>query len=152
VLALPTETATETPTETPAGTPTPRAPVITGGYVGGSATITATGIGEPGCTPGPIQVFACGPDRICHDGDDVPLAVASASYNNGSSTIVLVEPLVPGQRIYVTDGCTDPLLSRPVTVTYPTEAPLMSPGLILILAATLGLLGLVMLRRSRRMQ
>jgi len=38
---------------------------------------------------------------------------------------VLVKPLVPGQRIYVTDGCTDPLLSGPVTVAYPTEAPLI---------------------------
>jgi outer membrane protein assembly factor BamB len=127
--ATPTRTVTPTPTNTPTGTPTstptvtntatptPQAPVITSGYVGGSTTIIGSGIGAPGCTPGPIQVFDCGPDGICHDGDDFPLAVVSTSFNNGNFTIVLVNPLVPGQKIYVTDGCHDPLLSQPVTVT-----------------------------------
>ena len=115
----------------------------------GSTTITGTGIG-PTCTPGPIRVFDCGPDGICHDGDDVPVAVVSASYSNGNFTIVLKTPLVPGQRIYVTDGCTDPILSDPVTVGYPTEVPLMSRELMVVLVAALGLVGLLGLARLRR--
>ena len=146
----PTNTPTNTPTATPTRTPVPGAPAITGGNVGGSTTITGTGIGAPGCTPSPIEVFDCGPDRICHDGDDVPLAVVSASYSNGNFTIVLAKPLVPGQRIYVTDGCHDPILSGPVTVPYPTEAPLMSRDLIVLLVAALGLVGLLGVARLRR--
>ena len=147
VTNTPTVTPTNTPTATPTRTPVPGAPVITGGYVGGSTTITGIG-NDDGCTPGPIQVFDCGPDRICHDGDDFALPVVSASYSNGNFTIVLKTPLVPGQRIYVTDGCHDPILSGPVTVPYPAEAPLMSPGLIVVLVAALGLLGLTRLRWS----
>ena len=95
-------------------------------------------------------MFDCGPDGICHDGDDFPLTVKSASNNNGNFTIVLVNPLVPGQKIYVTDGCTDPLLSAPVVVGYPTEAPLMSRHLMLVLVVALGLVGLLGLARLRR--
>ena len=73
----------------------------------------------------------------------------SASYSNGNFTIVLVKPLVPGQRIYVTDGCHDPVLSGPVTVPYPTEAPLMSLDLIVVLVAALGLVGLLGLTQLR---
>jgi len=117
--------------------------------VGGSTTITGSGIGAPGCTPGPIQVFDCGPDRICHDGDDFPLAVASASFNNGNFTIVLVNPLVPGHKIYVTDGCHDPVLSLPAVVELAAMAPLLSPDLIVVLVAVLGLIGLRGLNRLR---
>jgi hypothetical protein len=117
--------------------------------VGGSTTITGAGIGEPGCTPTPIQVFDCGPDRICHDGDDFPLAVAAASVNNGNFTIVLVNPLVSGQRIYVTDGCHDPVLSLPAVVQPTAVAPLMSPGLIVFLVAALSMIGLFGLDRLR---
>jgi hypothetical protein len=74
----------------------------------------------------------------------------SASYSNGNFTIVLKTPLVPGQRIYVTDGCTDPILSDPVTVGYPTEVPLMSRELMVVLVAALGLVGLLGLARLRR--
>lgn len=95
-------------------------------------------------------MFDCGPDRICHDGDDFAVALVSASFSNGNFTIVLVNPLVPGQRIYVTDGCTDPVLSRPATVAYPAEAPLMSRDLMVVLVAALGLVGLLGLARLRR--
>ena len=74
----------------------------------------------------------------------------SASVNNGNFTIVLVNPLVPGQFIYVTDGCTDPILSLPVMVTGPTEVPLMSRDAIVALVAALGLVGLLGLARLRR--
>ena len=144
----PTATPTNTPTVTP--TPTPKAPLITGGALGGSTIITGSGLGEAGCTPTPILVFDCGPDRICHNGDDVPLAIVSASVNNGNFTIVLVTPLVPGQAIYITDGCTDPLLSLPVIVQPPTEVPLLSRDALVALTAVLGLIGLLGLARLRR--
>jgi hypothetical protein len=126
--------------------------VITGGNVGGSTTITGTGIGAPECTPGPIRVFDCGPNGICHDGDDVELAVKSASFSNGKFTIVLVNPLVPGQRIYVTDGCHDPIISQPALVKFPAPVPLMSRDLIVVLVAGLGLIGLLGLTRLRSSQ
>ena len=113
----------------------------------GSSTISGTGIGAPGCTPGPIQVFDCGPDRICHDSDDFQLTVVSASYSNGNFTIVLAQPLVAGQRIYVTDGCHDPILSGPVLVQFPAPVPLMSRGLIVVLVVVLGFVGLLSLTR-----
>ena len=144
----PTATPTNTPTITP--TPTPKVPVITGGAVGGSTIITGSGLGEGGCAPGPIQVFDCGPDRICHDGDDFALPYVSASNNNGNFTVVLVTPLVPGQAIYITDGCTDPLLSLPVIVQPPTEVPLLSRDALVALTAVLGLIGLLGLARLRR--
>ena len=144
----PTATPTNTPTITP--TPTPKAPIITGGAVGGSTIITGSGLGEAGCTPTPILVFDCGPDRICHNGDDVSLAIVSVSVNNGNFTIVLVTPLVPGHAIYVTDGCTDPLLSLPVIVQPQTEVPLMSRDALIALTAALGLIGLLGLARLRR--
>jgi hypothetical protein len=72
----------------------------------------------------------------------------SASVSNGNFTIVLVNPLVPGQKIYVTDGCHDPVLSRPVVVKG-TAVPLMSPDLIVVLVAALSLIGLLGLTRLR---
>ena len=93
----------------------------------------------------------CGPDGICHTADDVVLLQkVPATYSNGNFTIVLVTPLVPGQKIYVTDGCNDPALSLPAIVGYPTEAPLMSPVIILMLVATLGIVGLLGLNTVRR--
>jgi hypothetical protein len=125
-------------------------PVITGGAVGGSTVITVTGIGA-GCTPTKIQVFDCGPDKICYNGDDFELAVVSASYSNGTFTIVLVNPLVPGQRIYVTNGCVDPVLSsEPEIVRQPAPVPALSGSLLLALEALLGLVGLYGLSRLRR--
>jgi hypothetical protein len=126
--------------------------VITGGNVGGSTTITGTGIGAPDCTPGPIQVFDCGPDKICHNSDDFELAVVSASYDNGHFTIVLVDPLVPGDIIFVTDGCHDPVISVSALVKFPAPVPVMSRDLIVVLVAALGLLGLLGLTRLRLRQ
>ena len=114
--------------------------------------MTGTGIGTPGCTPTPIKVYDCGTDRICHDGDDAELTVVSATYSNGNFTIVLAQPLVAGQRIYVTDGCHDPVLSLPALVKFPAAVPLMSRDLILVLAAALGLVGLQGLTRLRSSQ
>ena len=108
-------------------------------------------MGEPGCTPTPIQVWDCGLDRICHNSDDVSLALVSvSSVINGTANIVLAQPLVCGHFIYITDGCTDPNLSPPVQVTCPTKAPLMSQDTLVVLVAALGLVGLLGLARLRR--
>jgi hypothetical protein len=152
VTSTPTVTATPTTTDTPTETPTPPAqpPVITGGNVDGSRVITGTRIGEPDCTPTPIEVFDCGLDGICHTGADVPLTVVSASVENGKFVILLAQPLVAGQKIYVTDGCTAAILSEPVTVVSRSVAPLMSRDLMVVLVAVLGLVGLLGLARLRR--
>jgi hypothetical protein len=145
----PTSAPTQTPTSMPTPTPPPPGPVITGGNIGGSTIITGTGIGAPDCTPGPIQVYDCGADRICHDGNDAQLAVLSVSLDDGNFTIVLAQPLIPGQKIYVTDGCTDPDLSPPTTVLSQSAAPLMSRGIVVVLVAALGFVGLLSLTRLR---
>ena len=124
-------------------------------------TITGSGIGEPGCTPhatcvvGTVEyakngvcVFDC-VDGVCHDSNDSPVALLSASSNNGDFTIVLAKALVLGQKIYVTDGCTDPALSQPATVGSRSVAPLMSRDLMVVLVAALGLVGLLGLSRLR---
>jgi hypothetical protein len=57
-------------------------------------------------------------------------------------TITLEQPLVPGEKIYVTDGCTDPILTVPVLVGAPAPVPLLSAPAIALLAGILGLVGL----------
>jgi uncharacterized repeat protein (TIGR02543 family) len=138
-----TTTPTNTPTRTPTGTSTPKVPKITDGAVGGSTTINGVGLGLPGCTPGPIKVFDCGPDRSCNNDDDFELAIVSANVQNGSFSIVLVNPLASGQRIYVTDGCHDPEASLSAVVPVAAAVPLLSFRLIMLLAFALGAIALL---------
>jgi hypothetical protein len=110
--------------------------------------ITVTGVGS--CTPGSIKVFDCGPDRVCHDSDDFTLPVLSATQqSNGDFVVTLVQPLVAGQRIYVTDGCTAPQLSIPALVRGPAPVPTLSGSMLVALGALLALVGLLGLRRLR---
>lgn len=98
--------------------------------------------------PVSILVFDCGPDRLCHNGDDFPLAVLSVtSLPNGDFVLTLAQPLVPGQQIYVTDGCTDPLLSGPALVRGLASVPTLSGSMLVALSALLALAGLLGLRR-----
>ncbi|HEX7407105.1 MAG TPA: hypothetical protein VF515_05570 [Candidatus Binatia bacterium] len=126
-----------------------QAPRIIGGATGGSTVITVSGVGGPGCVPGPIQVFDCGPDRLCHDfPDDFPLPVLSAiKLPNGDFVVTLAQPLVPGQQIYVTDGCTYPLLSVPALVRGLASVPTLSGSMLVALEALLALVGLLGLSR-----
>jgi hypothetical protein len=65
-------------------------------------------------------------------------------------TIVLPSPpapLVAGQKLYFTDGCTDPLLSAPATVSEP--APVMSRSMALLLIGSLCVIALLALSRER---
>ncbi|MFI5366114.1 MAG: hypothetical protein ACHQ4J_10860, partial [Candidatus Binatia bacterium] len=145
----PTPTSTPTPTETP--TPTPRNPVIVKAEAG-STIITGRSDPGPECTAGDIQVFDCGPDGVCYTGDDFQLAIVSATRDAlGNFTVVLATPLVARQKVYVKDNCFDPPLVGPVfLVPPPIPIPLLSPKMIMALAATLALMGLVGLRHLRR--
>jgi hypothetical protein len=125
--------------------------MIIAGATGGSTVIRVRGVGGPGCVPGPIQVFDCGPDRLCHTADDIPLAVVSATLlPSGDFLVTLAQPLVPGQRIYATDGCTNPLLSLFTLVRLgPAPVPTLSGSLLVALGALLAFVGLLGLTRLR---
>jgi len=126
-------------------------PVITGGNTAGSTTLTGHGSTKPGCVAGNLQVFDCGPNAICHDSDDFPLPLAAATRDTaGDFSITLVQPLTPGQLIYVTDNCFDPMLRGPaIAVRVPATAPLLSAAMIAAMMGTLGLVGLLGLARAR---
>lgn len=142
----PTVTATPIPTATPSPSPPPEPPVISAGAFDGSTVISGSGAGESGCVPDPVRVYDCGSNGSCHDlppaGDDFLLAVVSVVVDNDRFVIELAHPLTTGQQIYVTDGCTDAVLSRPSTVWSRQTAPALSPGTIALLAAALALVGL----------
>lgn len=124
----------------------PEPPVISAGAFDGSTVISGCGAGESGCAPEPVRVYDCGSNGSCHDlppaGDDFPLAVVSVVVDDGRFLIELAQPLTTGRRIYVTDGCTDAVLSRPATVWSRQTAPSLSLGTVALLAALLGCVGL----------
>ena len=64
---------------------------------------------------------------------------------------VPVEALIPGHFIYCSDGCNDPAFraGNPVIVQAPEVAPLLSPQMMLVMVAVLGLVGLLGLTRVR---
>jgi len=70
---------------------------------------------------------------------------------NGSFTCLLSVPLQPGQIIYATDGCYDPVLVGPSRVIPGARVvPLLSPRAIVLLAGIVSLVGLLGLTRIRR--
>jgi len=174
--STPTFTPTFTPTQTPTSTPTPTetptiTPTVAGmvvvvtGDTAGSTTIT--GHSDPSCPciappcDGKIHVFDCGPETppVCHDGPpgdptagDTEIDSIPVTKNpDGTFNIMLQSPLRPGQIIYVTDGCFDPLLfGPPLVIQAPAAVPMLSPRMIVALAAILGVVGLVWLRRFQR--
>jgi len=147
--ATPTPTATSTPTTTPTPTNTPFAPFIEGGANFGSTQLRGRSAPSTDCAPGTIQAFDCGPNHMCHDGDDLPLSTVSATRDGeGHFTITVSPPLVGGQIIYIADNCFDPVLrgtSR--LVSSPAPVPLLSPRLLLLLVGVLGGLGVWMRRQ-----
>jgi len=129
--------------------------MILSGVTVGSTTLT--GQSDPTCPctshpcDGKIHVFDCGPDGICHDGDDFEIAVPVSKNPDGTFAIMLTTPLKPGQIIYATDGCFDPVLMSPdIVVRLLSAAPALSPRSILMLAGALCAAGLVGLRRLHR--
>lgn len=146
----PTDTPTVTPTRTPTNTATitptrtPMAPVISGGATAGSTQVSGSGIPNgPNC----IQIFDCGPNGTCGDGDDVLLGTGSTN-SFGNFSITVAPALIADHKIFARDTCNS--LDGPVTfVAVPVIAPLLSPTMVLLLAVTLGLVGLLRVGRMR---
>jgi len=156
----PTVTATSTPTSTPSVTDTPtvtptppsETPVITGGNTDGSTTVTGQAPPECPTANNQILIYDCGIPPVCHDADDTVIGMTMKDAN-GMFIVHLSPPLHAGQVIYITDGCFDPLLfGPPVVVQAQAPAPVMSPGILVLLAGGLGLIGFVNLLRVRRMR
>ncbi len=145
----PTTTTTATPTSSATATPspTPVGPSITGGATAGSTVVT--GRGAPNEASTCIRIMDCGTDRICQNGDDNVLGQGGTSAA-GFFSITLTRPLVGGEPIYVIDSClgTPPgQVGAVILVSRSAPAPALSPGMILALAASLTLVGLLGLRR-----
>lgn len=156
-----TDTPTITPTPTQTSTPTPKEPVIMSGNVGGSTTLN--GMSSPGCqtannvvncydcgaTEADCQVPHCVPtDVSC---SDTIIGSAPKNLANGLFTVALNTALTTGHPVYCSDGCNDPMFQAGQTVIVQAApvAPLLSPQMIILLVATLALVGLVGLTRMR---
>ncbi len=146
--ATPTASPTVTPTYTSVVTPTPYVPVITGGVDKGSTTVS--GHADPGCTPGIVTIYDCGPEvpPVCYDGNDTPIGSGSKDFQ-GNFVINVSPPLKSGQKIYATDDCTDPILEGPAVGLIPAAVPAASSDMLALLAAVLALVGLAALLRQR---
>ena len=139
-----TRTPTQTPTRTPTPTPTPIVPIITKGAQGGSTQVSGTGVpNKTNC----IQIVDCGNDNICGNGDDVVLGTGSTDAS-GNFVITVSPPLVGGHKIFPRDMC-DMVTGVPVVVALPVTAPALTPVMIVLLGAALGLLGFARTRWSR---
>ncbi|MFI5366756.1 MAG: hypothetical protein ACHQ4J_14165 [Candidatus Binatia bacterium] len=103
-----------------------------------------------------IGVFDCdtndaGP-AVCHDGNDPLIGPKCQKCQNGQFNCPLFSntTLQPGQIIYATDGCFDPIRVGPdVVIGRPPAVPLLSPVMIVVMAGTLCLVGLLGLARIR---
>jgi len=124
-------------------------PVITGGSNPGSTTVI--GKSDPGCTPGVVTIFDCGPEMppVCYDGNDTPIGTGTKDAN-GTFVINVSPPLKAGQKIYATDNCTDPILEGPAVAIGSVAVPAGSHDMLMLLAAVLSALGVAALLRSRQ--
>jgi N-acetylneuraminic acid mutarotase len=101
------------------------APVVSGGVVAGSTQVS--GGGQPNgiaC----IELFNCGTDQQCGNGDDVSLGIGDTNAS-GVFTVALSSPLTAGDVIFATDVCNS-ANSDPVTVAGgppPTASPTATP-------------------------
>jgi hypothetical protein len=145
----PTNTPTITATPSPTNTPTPMPPVITGGAIAGSTTVSGQAI--PNATPGNncITIFDCGPDGICLP-TDTPIGTGSVD-SSGHYVINVAPPLIAGEKIFARDTCNG-LDGPPIVVSAGTAAPVMSLPMIGFLALALGVFGLLGLSRTRTRQ
>ena len=98
------------------------------------------------------MIFDCGvveSPAICYNGNDVPIGTG-LKQPDGHFVIPVSPPLRPGQVIYATDGCTDPVLTGPdEVVPSASPAPVLSLDGMLALVALLTLVGAVGLRTGR---
>jgi len=88
------------------------------------------------------------PSDYCWSGDT---AIGTCPKSNGFFNCTLNVTLQPGQTIYATDGCFDPIRVGPdIVIPRPPAVPLLSPVMIVVLSGTLCLVGLLGLSRMRR--
>jgi hypothetical protein len=107
-----------------------------------------------------IKIYDCGPNKICYQVPDDLVIGHGGTNAAGFFSMTLTRPLVPGEEIYSQDDCVlnggvigPAALRGPiVVVTRPAPAPTLSPAMIVVLAATLSLVGLFGLARVRRNQ
>jgi hypothetical protein len=99
-------------------------------------------VADSNATPGNdcITIFSCGVDTICGNGDDVPLGTGSVDAS-GRFAVTVGRPLQPGERIYSQDTC-NKRMGGAFTVAPLTSVPLLGPLTVLLLIASLSLLGL----------
>ena len=108
-----------------------------------------SGTGKPN-ESGCIEIIDCGLDGICGNADDVVLATGGGTDGAGNFLITVSPPLVGGHKIFPKDTCNNGLTGPPVIVGLAAVAPALSPVMILLLAAVLGITGLVRARSMRR--
>ena len=113
-----------------------------------------TGRGAPNEAPTCIKIYDCGLDKICYQapGPDDNLIGQGGTNSSGVFTITLTRPLVAGEEIYALDTCEGVppgQLGPIIIVVRPAPAPVMSPAMIVVLAASLSLVGLLGLSRLR---
>jgi hypothetical protein len=133
------------------------------GNVGGSSGVG--GMSGAGCDPlgfNKIVCYDCGTNPAdCANCVPVPPPTPDPCPNPmvGMGTkdlvtgnfVVPVSGLIPGHFIYCSDGCNDPAfqVGQEVVVQAAPVAPLLSPQMLMVLVATLALVGLVGLARMR---
>jgi hypothetical protein len=124
-------------------------PIITGGAVAGSNTVTGSAI--PNATPGNncITIFDCGTDGVCST-SDTPIGTGSVNAQ-GLYIVTVSPPLVTGERIFARDTCNG-LDGPPIIVGVGAVAPVMSLPMVVVLAFALGGIGFLALTRVRRVQ
>ena len=77
--------------------------------------------------------------------------VTKDQLSSGNIPVGINPPAVTGHFVYCSDGCNDPNFQagQSVVVQPPPVAPLLSPQMIVVLVASLALVGLVGLARMR---
>ncbi len=102
------------------------------------------------CGPNPLGCHHCVPtDGSCLD--TMIGMIPKDPNSNGNFSVPVSPPLVPGHFVYCSDGCNDPNFQAGIDVVVQAApvAPLLSPQMIILLAAALGLVGRLGLARMR---
>jgi len=120
--------------------------VVTSGAVAGSTNVSGTAApNETNC----IQVWTCGPDFICGNGDDQAISPLTSTNSSGVFQVGLTEVLTCRERIFAKDICfTGGTLQGPITlVDCVSPAPVLSGTALKALVAILCVVGLIGLTR-----
>jgi len=110
----------------------------------------------PNLNPNCVQVYDCGPDRICTgSGDDILLGTTGTD-GNGRFCVTSTELLRCRELVFAIDTCSQPpLLGEPYALDCEAPVPVMSTSMLAMLAGLLsivGLYGMLQLRRARQMK